>query len=179
MKPLLIPGWLSRSGLVLLNILAGVLLAHAIAGALVTETVFAWPGLGRLIIESVAARDYPRARTAYDDVVRSADFQWPEHWSALREAGFLASGARQAHDEAMDAFKAGNMAAAMAGFSRAAAADPLFAEALISRAALRAGRGEKAGALEDYAAALRRPLTAQLKELVDSSRESLLERRRR
>ena len=30
-----------------------------LSGASLVETVFAWPGLGRLIIESMAARDYP------------------------------------------------------------------------------------------------------------------------
>jgi len=30
-----------------------------LAGALVTETVFAWPGIGRLTIEAIYARDYP------------------------------------------------------------------------------------------------------------------------
>ena len=30
-----------------------------LAGAIVTETVFAWPGLGRLLIQSIGARDLP------------------------------------------------------------------------------------------------------------------------
>lgn len=30
-----------------------------LGGAVVTETVFAWPGLGRLILEGVTSRDYP------------------------------------------------------------------------------------------------------------------------
>lgn len=30
-----------------------------ISGAIVVETVFAWPGLGRLLIDSIAFRDYP------------------------------------------------------------------------------------------------------------------------
>jgi peptide/nickel transport system permease protein len=30
-----------------------------LGGAVVTETVFAWPGLGRLILESITTRDYP------------------------------------------------------------------------------------------------------------------------
>ena len=32
---------------------------HWVGGAIVTETVFAWPGLGRLAVEAVLARDYP------------------------------------------------------------------------------------------------------------------------
>ncbi|MGH2404408.1 MAG: ABC transporter permease [bacterium] len=30
-----------------------------LGGAILTETVFAWPGLGRLLVNSVASRDYP------------------------------------------------------------------------------------------------------------------------
>jgi peptide/nickel transport system permease protein len=30
-----------------------------LSGAVLTETVFAWPGIGRLIVESILARDYP------------------------------------------------------------------------------------------------------------------------
>jgi peptide/nickel transport system permease protein/oligopeptide transport system permease protein len=30
-----------------------------LSGAVITETIFAWPGIGRLAIDSVAARDYP------------------------------------------------------------------------------------------------------------------------
>ncbi len=39
--------------------LIGLNLGTMIAGATLTETVFAWPGIGRLIYESVIARDYP------------------------------------------------------------------------------------------------------------------------
>lgn len=34
-------------------------LASIISGAVITETVFAWPGIGRLFIESMDGRDYP------------------------------------------------------------------------------------------------------------------------
>ena len=30
-----------------------------ITGAILTETIFAWPGIGQLIIESIQKRDYP------------------------------------------------------------------------------------------------------------------------
>ena len=38
---------------------AVMLFVQFLGGAVVTETVFAWPGLGRLILESIATRDYP------------------------------------------------------------------------------------------------------------------------
>ena len=39
----------------ILGLQAGALLA----GAIITETVFAWPGLGRLTVQAISARDYP------------------------------------------------------------------------------------------------------------------------
>jgi peptide/nickel transport system permease protein len=38
---------------------AGLLLAAFITGAVVTETVFGWPGLGRLAVQSVNNNDFP------------------------------------------------------------------------------------------------------------------------
>lgn len=39
--------------------LAGLLLGGLIAGTVLVETVFAWPGLGSTIVESILAKDYP------------------------------------------------------------------------------------------------------------------------
>ena len=30
-----------------------------LAGAIVTETIFSWPGIGRLAVQAISARDYP------------------------------------------------------------------------------------------------------------------------
>ena len=38
---------------------AGINLGLLLGGAVVTETVFSWPGVGRLIVQSVSQRDYP------------------------------------------------------------------------------------------------------------------------
>jgi peptide/nickel transport system permease protein len=38
--------------------LAGLQIAHVIGQAVIVETVFAWPGLGKLIIDAIFARDY-------------------------------------------------------------------------------------------------------------------------
>lgn len=43
--------------------LFGMWVSGIIAGAAVTETVFAWPGVGRLIVESVSRRDFPVVQT--------------------------------------------------------------------------------------------------------------------
>ena len=39
--------------------IAGINLGALLGGAIVTETVFAWPGVGRLIVQAVSQRDYP------------------------------------------------------------------------------------------------------------------------
>ena len=38
---------------------AGMIFAMLITGALITETIFNWPGMGRLLIEGTFARDFP------------------------------------------------------------------------------------------------------------------------
>jgi peptide/nickel transport system permease protein len=35
-----------------------------LSGAIITETVFAWPGVGRLLVEAIHARDYPKVQAA-------------------------------------------------------------------------------------------------------------------
>lgn len=40
-------------------------LGYAFGGTVVTETVFSYPGLGRLIFESVSGRDYPVLQAAF------------------------------------------------------------------------------------------------------------------
>jgi ABC-type dipeptide/oligopeptide/nickel transport system permease component len=37
----------------------GVKFGSLLGGAIVTEFVVSWPGLGRLIVEAIRARDYP------------------------------------------------------------------------------------------------------------------------
>lgn len=39
--------------------IAGINLGALLGGAIVTETVFGWPGVGRLIVQAVVQRDYP------------------------------------------------------------------------------------------------------------------------
>lgn len=37
----------------------GMMIGQSMAGAILTETVFSWPGLGRLMYDAIVARDYP------------------------------------------------------------------------------------------------------------------------
>lgn len=37
----------------------GTILGHLAAGAVVVETIFAWPGVGKLAVDAILARDYP------------------------------------------------------------------------------------------------------------------------
>ncbi|MFP4646923.1 MAG: ABC transporter permease, partial [Candidatus Acetothermia bacterium] len=44
--------------------MAGMQFGYLLGGTVVIETVFAWPGIGRLIINSVFARDFPAVQGA-------------------------------------------------------------------------------------------------------------------
>jgi ABC-type dipeptide/oligopeptide/nickel transport system permease component len=44
--------------------LLGLQFAQLLGGAVVTETIFAWPGVGRLAIQAIANRDYPVVQAA-------------------------------------------------------------------------------------------------------------------
>jgi ABC-type dipeptide/oligopeptide/nickel transport system permease component len=53
-----------RNALVPVVTVAGLQLGYLLGGAVVTETVFAWPGLGRLLVQSILARDFPVVQAA-------------------------------------------------------------------------------------------------------------------
>lgn len=48
-----------RNALVPILTVTGLSLGHLLAGAIVVETVFAWPGLGDLAVSAIKDRDYP------------------------------------------------------------------------------------------------------------------------
>jgi peptide/nickel transport system permease protein len=48
-----------RNALLPMITIAGLQLPTLLSGALVTETVFTWPGMGRLFLDSLGYRDYP------------------------------------------------------------------------------------------------------------------------
>ncbi len=53
-----------RAALVPIVTMVGVEFAYLLGGAVLTETVFAWPGIGRYIATAVLARDYPAIQGA-------------------------------------------------------------------------------------------------------------------
>jgi ABC-type dipeptide/oligopeptide/nickel transport system permease component len=48
-----------RNGILPVITILGLQAGALLAGAIITETVFAWPGLGRLTVQAISARDYP------------------------------------------------------------------------------------------------------------------------
>jgi peptide/nickel transport system permease protein len=48
-----------RNAMIPIVTMMGILFGNAAGGVIVIETVFAWPGLGRLLVQSIGARDYP------------------------------------------------------------------------------------------------------------------------
>jgi peptide/nickel transport system permease protein/oligopeptide transport system permease protein len=48
-----------KNALIPIVTVVGLQFGLLLGGAVLTETVFAWPGLGRLIVDSILARDYP------------------------------------------------------------------------------------------------------------------------
>ena len=48
-----------RNALIPVITMTGLQFGFLLGGSIVIETVFAWPGLGRLLVDSVSYRDYP------------------------------------------------------------------------------------------------------------------------
>lgn len=48
-----------RNGLIPIVTIIGLMLPTFVGGAVITETLFSWPGIGKLFIDSVFERDYP------------------------------------------------------------------------------------------------------------------------
>ncbi len=48
-----------RNALIPVVTIAGLEFGTLLAGAVITETIFAWPGLGQLLVGAILARDYP------------------------------------------------------------------------------------------------------------------------
>jgi len=48
-----------RNGLISVVTVVGLQFGALLAGAMVTETIFSWPGIGRLTLQAINSRDYP------------------------------------------------------------------------------------------------------------------------
>jgi ABC-type dipeptide/oligopeptide/nickel transport system permease component len=48
-----------KNALIPLVTVAGMQFGFLIGGTVIIETVFAWPGLGRLVVQAIFSRDYP------------------------------------------------------------------------------------------------------------------------
>lgn len=48
-----------RNSLIPIVTILGLQIGALLTGAVITETIFAWPGVGRLLIQSISFRDYP------------------------------------------------------------------------------------------------------------------------
>ena len=48
-----------RNALIPILTILGLQFGTLLAGTIVTETIFSWPGIGRLAVQAIAARDYP------------------------------------------------------------------------------------------------------------------------
>ena len=58
--PITVFTWhVARNALIPVVTMIGIIAGELLGGSVVTETVFAWPGIGRLIFQAIGARDFP------------------------------------------------------------------------------------------------------------------------
>jgi ABC-type dipeptide/oligopeptide/nickel transport system permease component len=48
-----------RNSLIPVVTIMGLQLGAVLTGTIITETIFSWPGVGRLLIQAIGSRDYP------------------------------------------------------------------------------------------------------------------------
>jgi dipeptide transport system permease protein len=51
--------WALKNAMIPILTVMGILVGTLLTGAVLTETIFSWPGVGRWLVKSVEARDYP------------------------------------------------------------------------------------------------------------------------
>jgi peptide/nickel transport system permease protein len=60
LQPLTVFSWhVARNALIPVVTMVGILAGELLGGSVVTETVFSWPGVGRLIIQAIVSKDFP------------------------------------------------------------------------------------------------------------------------
>jgi len=55
----------ARNALLGVVTLASILVGFAVGGQVVVESLFSWPGMGQLMVESAASHDYPVAQGTF------------------------------------------------------------------------------------------------------------------
>jgi peptide/nickel transport system permease protein len=58
-RPDVLARHVAPNGLIPVVTIIGISLAELVSGAVITEQIFSWPGIGRLAVESINARDFP------------------------------------------------------------------------------------------------------------------------
>ncbi|MGK2857607.1 MAG: ABC transporter permease [Thermoanaerobaculia bacterium] len=53
-----------RNAMIPVITIVGLQVGSLLTGAIITEQIFSWPGLGRLLIQSIGARDYPQMQAS-------------------------------------------------------------------------------------------------------------------
>jgi peptide/nickel transport system permease protein len=61
---MVIVGHALRNALIPVTTILGLQVAVLLSGAVVTETVFSWPGIGRFTVQAITARDFPIVQTS-------------------------------------------------------------------------------------------------------------------
>jgi peptide/nickel transport system permease protein len=60
LMPFTVLSWhVARNALIPVATMVGILAGELLGGSVVTETVFAWPGVGRIIIQAIEVKDFP------------------------------------------------------------------------------------------------------------------------
>jgi ABC-type dipeptide/oligopeptide/nickel transport system permease component len=58
-EPRVVLGHALRNAAIPVITVIGLNVGSLLGGAILTETIFAWPGVGRLVVDAIFARDYP------------------------------------------------------------------------------------------------------------------------
>ena len=75
-----------RNALIPITTVLGLQIGELLAGAVVTETVFAWPGVGTLVLDAITRRDYPVVQATIVLIALVYARRQPRRRSALRRA---------------------------------------------------------------------------------------------
>ena len=75
-----------RNSLIPIVTVLGLQFGAVLTGTIITETIFAWPGVGRLLIQSISFRDYPLVQGCILLIAVTYVVDEPAHRSGLRLA---------------------------------------------------------------------------------------------